>query len=150
MSQYTLPATGLACDMNAGAASAATQRVVLATDQPAVTVTSDVPLSAAVSGSNDAAITDDTSTEIIAASGEGVRTYVTAILVVNADASVPTVVEIRDGTAVRFRVFAAAGGKGASVAPVLLRGSANTAWNAKCVTTSAEVWVSLCGFTSTA
>lgn len=34
MSQYTLPATGLACDMNAGAASAATQRVILA-DGPA-------------------------------------------------------------------------------------------------------------------
>lgn len=42
MSQYTLPATGLACDMNAGAASAATQRVILATDQPAIPAGHDV------------------------------------------------------------------------------------------------------------
>ena len=42
MSQYTLPATGSAVDMNAGAASAATQRVILASDQPAVPAGHDV------------------------------------------------------------------------------------------------------------
>ncbi len=104
--------------------------------------------SLSVSGAS-ALITDTSDTAVIAAQGAGVRTYVTTIVVANSDATVGTLVAIKDGTTIKMYVPAAPAYGGAIITlPKPLRGSANTAWNAACLTTSAEVRVSMVGFTS--
>jgi hypothetical protein len=99
-----------------------------------------------VSGAT-AAITGTSDTSVIAAAGAGVRNYITNILVTNSHATVSTVVEIKDGTTVLYRGYALAAGGGFAVTlPVPLRGTANTAINAACITTASNVYVSCSGY----
>lgn len=94
-----------------------------------------------------AAITDTTSTQVIAAQSTGIRIYVTSILVTNSHATVGTFVKILDGASIIYEGFAAAVGGGFSVSlPVPLRGTAATALNAQCVTTGSNVIVSCAGY----
>jgi hypothetical protein len=94
-----------------------------------------------------AAITGTTDTAVIAASGAGIRNYITHILVTNSHATVGTVVEIKDGSTVKYRGYAAPAGGGFSVPlPVPLRLTANTALNAANVTTGSNTYVSASGF----
>lgn len=99
-----------------------------------------------ISGSTNA-ITDTTSTSVIAAAGADVRNYITSILVTNSHATVSTFVKILDGTTTLWQGYALAAGGGFSVTfPVPLRGTANTAINAKCVTTGSNVIVNCAGY----
>lgn len=93
-------------------------------------------------------ITGTTDTAVIAAQGAGVRIYLTHFVVFNTDSTVATQVNIKDGSTTIYSVYVAAQGGQVSVTlPVPLRLTANTALNAACVTTSAEVIVSASGFT---
>jgi hypothetical protein len=94
-----------------------------------------------------AAITGTSDTAVIAAQGSSVRIYVTQLLVTNAHATVGTVVEIKDGSTVIHRGFAAPGGGGFSLTfPKPLRLTANAALNAANLTTGANTYVSASGF----
>lgn len=96
--------------------------------------------------------TNSTAADVIAAAGAGVRIAVTSILVTNAHASTGTKVEIRDGTTVKIIGFAAAVGGGFALnsggSPLFI-GTANTAITARCVTTGADVDVSISGYLTT-
>lgn len=95
-----------------------------------------------------AQITGISDTAVIAAQGAGVRIYLTHFVVFNTDSTVATQVNIKDGSTTIYSVYVAAQGGQVSVTlPVPLRLTANTALNAACVTTSAEVIVSASGFT---
>lgn len=94
-----------------------------------------------------AQITGTSDTQVIAAQGASVRIYLTHFVVFNTDATVATQVNIKDGSTTIYSVYvAAAGGQISVTLPVPLRLSANTALNAACATTSAEVIVSASGF----
>jgi hypothetical protein len=90
-------------------------------------------------------LTDTTTTAIIAAGGAGIRTIITSLVITNGHATQDTRVQILDGSTVKFVAFCKAAGGGVAI-PVSLSGSANTAWNAKCVTTGASVDVSMSGY----
>ena len=94
-----------------------------------------------------AAITDTTSTSVIASAGGSLRNYITSILVTNSHATVGTFVKILDGASIIYEGYAAAAGGGFTASlPVPLRGTAATAVNAQCVTTGANVIVSCAGY----
>jgi hypothetical protein len=95
-----------------------------------------------------AAITDTTTTQVLATAGSGVRNYITAIIVTNSHATVGTFVKITDGAStILWEGYAAPAGGGFTISlPVALRGTANTAVNAICVTTGANVIVSANGY----
>lgn len=94
-----------------------------------------------------AAITDTTRTPVIAAQGDGVRIYVTHIIVSNSHASVGTLVKIENDTTEIYNGYAAAGGGGFSITlPAPLRLTANKALNVSCVTTGANVYVAASGY----
>jgi hypothetical protein len=96
-----------------------------------------------------AAITGTSNTEVLAAAGASVRNYVTSITVTNSHATVGTVVEIKDGTTVIHRGYAAPLGGGYTVNFLTpLKGTANTAINAANVTTGSNTYVSASGFTA--
>jgi hypothetical protein len=97
-----------------------------------------------------AKIEDTNAAALFASAGGSLRNYVTSLVVTNSDATVGTVVEIRDGTVtVMFRGYAAPAGGGFAIAfPTPLRGSAATAVNVYCITTSSEVYVSATGYTA--
>lgn len=101
-----------------------------------------------ISGCTAAVITDTSASQLIAAQAAGVRIYVTSLLVTNSDATVGTQVEIRDGTTtVLWAGYAAPLGGGFSCTfPVPLKGTAATALNAYCITTSSETRVSVAGY----
>lgn len=106
----------------------------------------EVGYGAYVSGTTGATpLTDTTSTALIAAQGSGIKTILRSVVITNGHASVDTLVQILDGSTVKFVVFAKAAGGGASV-PVYLVGTANTAWNAKAVTTGSSISVSISGY----
>lgn len=92
--------------------------------------------------------TTTTATDVIAAQGAGVRIVVTGILVTNAHATVSTKVEIRDGTTVRIQGHARSDGGGFSMQNPggIFTSTANTAVTARCVTTGADVDVSIQGY----
>lgn len=94
------------------------------------------------------AIVDTTTTSIIAAQAAGVRNYITSIIVTNSHASVGTFVKITDGAStILWEGYAASLGGGFTQSfPVPLRGSTATAVNAICVTTGANVIVSVSGY----
>lgn len=89
-------------------------------------------------------------TAVIAAQGEGVKIYLTTIMVTNSDATVGTLVTIQDGAdtpVVLCKGYAAAAGGGfVATFPVPPATTANKALNVVCGTTSAEVYVSAVGF----
>lgn len=85
--------------------------------------------------------------QLFASQGAGVRTYITSILVTNAHATVGTMVHIKAGSTIIHSGYAAAAGGGFSLTlPVPLRCSTATALNAACVTSGADVWVSVAGY----
>lgn len=93
-------------------------------------------------------ITNTSDTSVIAAQGSGVRTYITQITAFNSHATVATRVNIKDGATTIYSCYlAAAGGQVSITLPVPLRGTANTAVNAACVTTGSNVVVSISGYT---
>lgn len=98
---------------------------------------------------NPSAITNTTSTSVIAAAGAGVRLYITSLTVTNSHATVGTLVQITDGSGgtVLWQGYAAAAGGGVAItfnSP--LRTTANTALHAVCGTTGANVYVSAQGY----
>lgn len=99
---------------------------------------------------NTAKIEGTDATAIIAAQGAGVKIYLTTIIVTNSDPTVGTLVTIQDGAdtpVVLCQGYAApAGGGFVATFPVPPSTTANKALNAKCATTSAEVYVSAVGF----
>ena len=102
-----------------------------------------------VTGYNSSAITDTTSTQIVAAQGAGVRFYCTSITVTNADADTGTLVQITDGSggAVLWQGYAREDGGGATITfPTPIRTSANTALHAACGTSGATVYVAASGY----
>jgi hypothetical protein len=96
-----------------------------------------------------AAITDTTSTSVIAAAGAGIRNYVTTIIVTNSHASVGTLVTITDGSggSTLAKGYAKENGGGwALTLPVPVKTTANTALHAVCGTTGANVYVTAIGY----
>lgn len=94
-----------------------------------------------------AAITDTTRTSLIAAQGDGIKTYLTQITVTNAHATVGTFVKIEDNTTTKYQAYAAPAGGGFSITfPIPLVGTANTAWNVSCVTTGGSVVANASGY----
>lgn len=97
-----------------------------------------------------AAITDTTSTSVIASAGGSLRNCVTAVIVSNSHATVGTFVKILDGSTIVWEGYAAAVGGGfSSTFPIPLRGTAATAINCQPVTTGANVICSAQGYTGT-
>ena len=95
-----------------------------------------------------ATYTTTTAADVIAAVAS-TRIAVTSILVTNAHATTGTKVEIRDGTTVVIQGFAAANGGGFALSAggrPLFIGTASTAVTARCVTTGADVDVSIGGY----
>lgn len=104
-----------------------------------------------VSGAT-AAITDTTSTSVVASAGASTRNYITSVLVTNSHATVGTLVTITDGSGgtALYRGYAAPAGGGFAVSfPTPLRGSASTAVHAVCGTTGSNVYVSASGYKAT-
>lgn len=98
-----------------------------------------------------AAITGTTDTSVIAAQGAGVRIYITSLTITNSHATVPTVVELKDGSGgtVKHRAYAVAAGGGYVVPfPTPLRFTANTGVFAAAVTTGSNIYVSASGYKS--
>jgi hypothetical protein len=94
-----------------------------------------------------AAITDTTSTQIIASAGGSLRNYITSVIVTNSHATVGTFVKILDGSTILWEGYAAAVGGGFTTSfPVPLRGTAATAVNCQPVTTGANVICSAQGY----
>lgn len=104
-----------------------------------------------------AQITDTTSTAVtgVGQGGSGVFNYITQITVVNADATVGTIIELQDGssgtTFYRLPAPAAINSVGVTGSTFtfptpLKQTTANTALYVKCTTTSADVYVSVTGF----
>jgi hypothetical protein len=102
-----------------------------------------------VTGSNASAITNTTSTSIIAAQGAGIRSYVTSLIVTNSHATVGTLVKITDGsggTLLAQGYCAALGGGFTLTLNSPIKTTANTALHAICGTTGANVYVSAIGY----
>lgn len=93
--------------------------------------------------------TGTTASDLVAAPGAGVRIAVTSVLVTNSHASTGTKVEIRDGTTAKIIGYAAPGGGGFSLnaggSPLFVC-TANTALTGRCVTTGADVDISVSGY----
>lgn len=73
--------------------------------------------------------TDGTSTQLIAAQGSGVKTYLTHVVVTNTHADTFTYVELKDGATAKYTIPAPPSSGAVVALPVPLPGSANTAWN---------------------
>lgn len=108
-----------------------------------------------VSGASTSDITDTNSTELIAAQGAGNRVYLKTAVISNGDPTVTTAVQILDGSTVKATVYVGALAAGVLVSSPIcitfdppLRGTANTAWNVKAETNSAQVRAVLSGFRS--
>jgi hypothetical protein len=96
-----------------------------------------------------AAVADTADDEAKAAGAAGVRHYITSVQVFNADDSVGTEVVIKDGSSVLWRGWAEQTGGGCSaVFTTPLRGTAATAVNVANITTSAETYFNLQGFSA--
>lgn len=96
------------------------------------------------------AITDTTSTSVVSAPGSGLRNYITQITIGNSHATVGTFVNIQDGNGgtTLYTIPAAAVYGGATITfPTPLRQpTTNTAIYCACVTTGANVIVSISGY----
>lgn len=93
------------------------------------------------------AITDTTSTSVIASAGGSLRNYLTSCTATNSHATVDTFVKILDGSTIIYEAFALHLGGGFTVSfPTPLKGTAATAINAQMVTTGTNVIVSCSGY----
>lgn len=91
--------------------------------------------------------TDTSDTAIKASAGAGLRNYITSLTVTNSHATVGTVVEVKDGSTVIHRAYAAPAGGGYTVTfPTPLKGTAATAVNVANVTTGSNTYVSMSGY----
>lgn len=96
-----------------------------------------------------AAKTDTSDTAIKASAGAGLRNYITSLTVTNSHATVGTVVEVKDGSTVIHRGYAAPAGGGYAVTfPTPLKGTAATAVNVANITTGSNTYVSMSGYTA--
>ena len=95
-----------------------------------------------------AGIIDTADLVLKAAAGASVRNYLTALQVQNLHASVATEFVVKDGATVLWRcnLPAAMAQPINAEFPTPLKGSANTALNAACLTTGAKVFVNAQGF----
>lgn len=93
-----------------------------------------------------AAITDTTSTSVIASAGGSLRNYITACAATNSHATVDTFVKILDGATIIWEELAVHGSGWNMTFPTPLRGTAATAVNAQMVTTGTNVIVSCTGY----
>lgn len=95
-------------------------------------------------------ITNSTDVTVKAAAGSGVRNFIRDLDVRNAHASVATEFVIKDGAStVLWRGHLPANGDQVSITfDPPLRGTANTAVNIACVTTGAQVYANVRGFTA--
>jgi hypothetical protein len=94
-------------------------------------------------------IVNTTATDVLAAGGAGVKNYITQILVTNASTSVGTLVDIVEetsGTVLYTGYAGPEGGFSVSFTTPLVQGTANKKIQAKCVTTGADVTVSISGY----
>lgn len=91
--------------------------------------------------------TDGTSTQCIAASGAGVKTYLTSVVLTNTSAS-NIYVEIKDGTTAKLTVPVPANGGAVVNLSVPVPGTANTAWNFDPSAATTTVFCSMVGFKS--
>jgi len=94
------------------------------------------------SATSASSITNTTSTSLVAATASVIR-VITAITVSNMHATVSTIVNILDGSTVKWHGPAAAVGGGYCVSGLKLVGTVNTAINVQCVTTGASVRASV-------
>lgn len=92
------------------------------------------------------AITDTTSTSVIASAGGSLRNYITSCIVTNSSSTVGTFVKILDGSTIIWEGYATTSGGWTTSFPVPLRGTAATAINAQAVTTGANFIVSCAGY----
>lgn len=94
-------------------------------------------------------MTDDAADDIIAAQGSGFGIAVMACLVTNADADTSTIVELRDGTTVKWQGYAKATGGGFMATggglPMFVTAD-NAALTARAATTGATIDVSCSGY----
>lgn len=95
----------------------------------------DIDVGHLVDGTTAADIINTTVTQVIAAGGAGVRTYLYSLQLSNTS-GVATKVDILDGATVRASVMLKAGDGKEVVFPKGLRGTANTGWNVQCLTTA--------------
>jgi len=102
-----------------------------------------------VTGAVGSDIVNTTSTQVIAAGGAGIITYITSVQVTNTSATI-TRVDILDGSTIKaYCVVGAAAGSVSSVSldfVIPLRGTANTAWNVQCATTATVTRASMTGY----
>lgn len=91
--------------------------------------------------------TDGTSTQCIAASGAGVKTYLTSVVLANTSATAITV-DIKDGSTVKTSLPLPAGSGCIYNPPVPIPGTANTAWNFDGSAAATTVTCSMVGFKS--
>lgn len=95
-----------------------------------------------------AAKTDTSDTAIKASAGASLRNYITSLTVTNSHATVGTVVEVKDGSTVIHRGYAAPAGGGYVVTfPTPLKGTAATEINVANITTGSNTYVSMSGYT---
>lgn len=96
-----------------------------------------------------AAVTDTADDEAVAAGAAGVIHYITSVQVFNADDTVGTEVVIKDGATVKWRGWCEQTGGGCSATfPKPIRCSAATAINVANITTSAETYFNLQGYSA--
>jgi hypothetical protein len=91
--------------------------------------------------------TDGTSTQVIAAAGAGVKTYLLAFTVTNTSAT-DTYCEIKDGTTAKMTVSVPATGGVTVNLPIPIPGTANTAWNFDMGAAVTTAYCSMVGFKS--
>jgi len=97
--------------------------------------------------SGNASNTDGTSTQVIAASGAGVKTYITDITITNTSAS-NIIVELKDGTTTKWTFPVPANGGVTHAFTTPIPGTANTAWNFDPSAATTTVYCSAAGFKS--
>lgn len=102
------------------------------------------PPAAQIQGTNAAAITNTTSTQILSAD-VSFRRSITDLSITN-ESAVNTRVDILDGATVIWRAHVSANSHYHHTFNQPLRGSINTALNAQCATTASSVFVSVTGF----
>jgi len=155
---------GASVTAGAGAVAAGTQRVTLASDDPAVaslqamqTATGPVLIpSAGTPVNGNSAELNDTNTAAVTgmgAPGAATYNYITAVCIGNTNASVGTMVELQDGSGgaviARFPASASYGGVALALPTPIKQPTANTALYCRCMTATPTdgVYVSVVGYT---
>ena len=103
------------------------------------------PIGDSVSGN--ASNTDGANTQVIAAQGAGVKTYITDVTITNTSAS-NIFVELKDGTTTKWTFPVPASGGVTHSFSTPIGGTANTAWNFDPSAASTTIYCSVAGFRS--